>query len=163
MSGSENACSNLNSENREREWRTLLEAAGLIPTWVCPAAILPPARRWELLKWARRKNSIIVENDHDAEFRDEGRPLESLQGLDTEGRIVCLADEPGRDPRGNPAIGRNTLRPVGTGRSVPPSTSERVVRGPNVGFQLMRTDVGAFPELRRLEICTGDHALNDDA
>jgi GntR family transcriptional regulator/MocR family aminotransferase len=53
-------------------------------------AILPLARRFELLKWARRKNSIIVENDHDGEFHYEGRPLESLQGLDTEGRIVYL-------------------------------------------------------------------------
>jgi GntR family transcriptional regulator/MocR family aminotransferase len=53
-------------------------------------AILPLARRLELLKWARRKNSIIVENDHDGEFHYEGRPLESLQGLDTEGRIVYL-------------------------------------------------------------------------
>jgi GntR family transcriptional regulator / MocR family aminotransferase len=53
-------------------------------------AILPLARRFELLKWARRKNSIIVENDHDGEFHYEGRPLESLQGLDREGRIVYL-------------------------------------------------------------------------
>ena len=53
-------------------------------------AILPLARRLQLLEWARRKNSIIVENDHDGEFHYEGRPLESLQGLDTEGRIVYL-------------------------------------------------------------------------
>ena len=43
-----------------------------------------------LLEWARRKNSAIVENDHDGEFHYEGRPLESLQGLDTEGRIVYV-------------------------------------------------------------------------
>ncbi|MGA2889178.1 MAG: PLP-dependent aminotransferase family protein [Terracidiphilus sp.] len=53
-------------------------------------AILPLARRLALLDWARRKNSIIVENDHDGEFHYEGRPVESLQGLDTEGRIVYL-------------------------------------------------------------------------
>lgn len=53
-------------------------------------AILPLARRLALLDWARRKNSIIIENDHDGEFHYEGRPLESLQGLDTEGRIVYL-------------------------------------------------------------------------
>ncbi|HEX4758856.1 MAG TPA: PLP-dependent aminotransferase family protein [Terracidiphilus sp.] len=53
-------------------------------------AILPLARRLQLLEWARRKNSIIVENDHDGEFHYEGRPLESMQGLDTEGRIVYL-------------------------------------------------------------------------
>src|ERR1700733_5259109 len=53
-------------------------------------AILPLARRLALLAWARRENSVIVENDHDGEFHYEGRPLESLQGLDTEGRIVYV-------------------------------------------------------------------------
>lgn len=53
-------------------------------------AILPLARRLALLAWARRKNSVIVENDHDGEFHYEGRPLESMQGLDTEGRIVYI-------------------------------------------------------------------------
>jgi GntR family transcriptional regulator/MocR family aminotransferase len=52
--------------------------------------ILPLARRLALLEWARRNNSVIVEDDYDGEFHYEGRPLESLQGLDTEGRIVYL-------------------------------------------------------------------------
>ncbi len=52
--------------------------------------ILPLARRLVLLAWASRNNSVIVENDHDGEFHYEGRPLESLQGLDTEGRIVYV-------------------------------------------------------------------------
>jgi GntR family transcriptional regulator/MocR family aminotransferase len=53
-------------------------------------AILPLARRFALLEWARRKNAVIVEDDYDGEFHYEGRPLESLQGLDTEGRVVYL-------------------------------------------------------------------------
>jgi GntR family transcriptional regulator / MocR family aminotransferase len=53
-------------------------------------AILPLARRLALLEWARRNNSVIVEDDYDGEFHYEGRPLESLQGLDTEGRIVYI-------------------------------------------------------------------------
>jgi GntR family transcriptional regulator / MocR family aminotransferase len=53
-------------------------------------AILPLARRLALLEWARRKNAVIVENDYDGEFHYEGRPLESLQGLDTEGRVIYL-------------------------------------------------------------------------
>ena len=72
----------------------LPEQAGLIfvtPSHQFPTgAILSLARRLALLDWARRKNSIIVENDHDGEFHYEGRPLESMQGLDTEGRIVYL-------------------------------------------------------------------------
>jgi GntR family transcriptional regulator/MocR family aminotransferase len=53
-------------------------------------AILPLDRRLALLEWARRKNAVIVEDDYDGEFHYEGRPLESLQGLDTEGRIVYV-------------------------------------------------------------------------
>jgi GntR family transcriptional regulator/MocR family aminotransferase len=52
--------------------------------------ILPLTRRIQLLEWASRKNAVIVEDDHDGEFHYEGRPLESLQGLDTEGRIVYV-------------------------------------------------------------------------
>jgi GntR family transcriptional regulator/MocR family aminotransferase len=53
-------------------------------------AILPLARRVALLAWARRKNAVIVEDDYDGEFRYEGQPLESLQGLDTDGRILYV-------------------------------------------------------------------------
>lgn len=53
-------------------------------------AILSLARRQALLEWARRKNAVIVEDDYDGEFRYEGQPLESLQGLDTEGRVIYV-------------------------------------------------------------------------
>lgn len=53
-------------------------------------AILPIARRLALLEWARRANAVIVEDDYDGEFRYEGQPLESLQGLDTDGRVVYI-------------------------------------------------------------------------
>jgi GntR family transcriptional regulator/MocR family aminotransferase len=53
-------------------------------------AILPLARRQALLQWARRRNAVIVEDDYDGEFRYQGKPLESLQGLDTEGRVVYV-------------------------------------------------------------------------
>lgn len=53
-------------------------------------AILPLGRRLALLEWARRKNAVIVEDDYDGEFRYQEQPLESLQGLDTEGRIVYI-------------------------------------------------------------------------
>lgn len=33
---------------------------------------------------------MVVEDDYDGEFHYEGRPLESLQGLDREGRIVYI-------------------------------------------------------------------------
>jgi GntR family transcriptional regulator/MocR family aminotransferase len=53
-------------------------------------AILSLARRLELLQWARRKSAVIVEDDYDGEFRYEGQPLESLQGLDREGRVIYI-------------------------------------------------------------------------
>ncbi len=53
-------------------------------------AILSLERRLALLEWARRKNAIIIEDDYDGEFHYDGRPLESLQGLDSEGRIVYI-------------------------------------------------------------------------
>lgn len=53
-------------------------------------AILPLGRRLALLDWATRANAIVVEDDYDGEFRYEGQPLESLQGLDTEGRVVYV-------------------------------------------------------------------------
>jgi len=53
-------------------------------------AILPLARRLALLDWAKHSNAVIVEDDYDGEFRYEGQPLESLQGLDAEGRIIYV-------------------------------------------------------------------------
>ena len=52
--------------------------------------ILSLARRLALLEWAKRNQAIVVEDDYDGEFRYEGQPLESLQGLDTEGRVIYI-------------------------------------------------------------------------
>ena len=52
--------------------------------------VLPLARRIELLEWAKRRNAVIVEDDYDGEFRYEGQPLESLQGLDREARVIYI-------------------------------------------------------------------------
>jgi GntR family transcriptional regulator/MocR family aminotransferase len=53
-------------------------------------AILSLARRLALLEWARHQNAVIVEDDYDGEFRYDDQPLESLQGLDTEGRVIYI-------------------------------------------------------------------------
>ena len=53
-------------------------------------AVLPLARRMALLEWAKRNEAAIVEDDYDGEFRYGGQPLESLQGLDTEGRVIYI-------------------------------------------------------------------------
>lgn len=52
--------------------------------------IMPISRRVELLKWAKECNGYIIEDDYDGEFRHEGRPIPSLQGLDACGRVIYL-------------------------------------------------------------------------
>ena len=53
-------------------------------------AILPLSRRLALLEWARRCNAALVEDDYDGEFRYDGQPLESLQGLDRDSRVIYV-------------------------------------------------------------------------
>ncbi|MFD2368561.1 PLP-dependent aminotransferase family protein [Brevibacillus sp. GCM10020057] len=52
--------------------------------------VMPYAKRLKLLQWAKRTGSYIMEDDYDGEFRYNGRPIPSLQGLDTEGRVIYL-------------------------------------------------------------------------
>jgi GntR family transcriptional regulator/MocR family aminotransferase len=47
-------------------------------------------RRLALLDWASRAGAWVMEDDFDSEYRYEGRPLASLQGLDTDGRVVYV-------------------------------------------------------------------------
>ncbi|MBB6096762.1 GntR family transcriptional regulator/MocR family aminotransferase [Deinobacterium chartae] len=44
-------------------------------------AVLPLARRLELLEWASRVGAWVIEDDYNSEFRFESRPLSALQGL----------------------------------------------------------------------------------
>lgn len=48
------------------------------------------ARRLALLDWAERAGSWILEDDYDSELRYEGRPLASVQGIDTSGRVIYV-------------------------------------------------------------------------
>jgi GntR family transcriptional regulator/MocR family aminotransferase len=48
------------------------------------------ARRIALLEWAVGHNAVIVEDDYDSEFRFADRPLEPLQSLDRDGRVVYV-------------------------------------------------------------------------
>lgn len=51
-------------------------------------AILPMGRRLQLLEWARQGASFVFEDDYDSEFRHHGPPLETLQSLDRDGRVI---------------------------------------------------------------------------
>ncbi|HEX3987050.1 MAG TPA: PLP-dependent aminotransferase family protein [Acidobacteriaceae bacterium] len=48
------------------------------------------SRRFQLLEWARQSSSWIVEDDYDSEYRFESMPIPSLQGLDTDGRVIYI-------------------------------------------------------------------------
>ena len=48
------------------------------------------ARRLSLLEWASRAGAWILEDDYDSEYRYAGRPVPSLQGLDTQGRVIYI-------------------------------------------------------------------------
>ena len=52
--------------------------------------IMPLERRLALLAWAARAGAWIVEDDYVSEFRYEGHPLEALQSLDRDGRVVYV-------------------------------------------------------------------------
>ncbi|HXH22226.1 MAG TPA: PLP-dependent aminotransferase family protein, partial [Dehalococcoidia bacterium] len=47
-------------------------------------------RRLALLSWADAHNAAIVEDDYDSEFRFGGRPIEPLQTLDRNGRVIYV-------------------------------------------------------------------------
>ncbi|MGZ4113216.1 MAG: MocR-like pyridoxine biosynthesis transcription factor PdxR, partial [Tumebacillaceae bacterium] len=53
-------------------------------------SVLSLERRQELLRWAARRNAIIIEDDYDSEFRYKGRPIEPLKTLDRNGRVVYI-------------------------------------------------------------------------
>ena len=51
---------------------------------------LPVTRRQALLQWARRHRAWIVEDDYDGEFRYGQRPIDALQSMDAEGRVIYI-------------------------------------------------------------------------
>jgi GntR family transcriptional regulator/MocR family aminotransferase len=72
-----------------------LEASGADAVVVTPShqfptgAVMGAERRHALLAWARARERVIVEDDYDAEFRYDRRPLAALQGLDP-ARVVYV-------------------------------------------------------------------------
>jgi GntR family transcriptional regulator / MocR family aminotransferase len=47
-------------------------------------------RRMLLLNWAVRNDAWIIEDDYDSEYRFGSRPIASLQGLDTNARVIYI-------------------------------------------------------------------------
>jgi len=53
-------------------------------------ATLSARRRMALLEWARTNDRWIVEDDFDSEYRFRTRPLPSLQGMDSDARVLYV-------------------------------------------------------------------------
>jgi GntR family transcriptional regulator/MocR family aminotransferase len=64
--------------------------------FVCPSHQMPlgmpmsMARRKALLSWARDRDTAIVEDDYDSEFRFGGQRLDALHALDSAGRVFYI-------------------------------------------------------------------------
>ena len=65
--------------------------AHISPTHHYPTGIVTPiGRRQALLRWAEETGGFIIEDDYDSEFRFVGRPIPTLQSIDTSGRVVYM-------------------------------------------------------------------------
>ncbi|MBO5197048.1 MAG: PLP-dependent aminotransferase family protein [Lachnospiraceae bacterium] len=74
-----------------------LIASGASIAYVTPShqyplgTIMTVRRRTDLLAWAAEEpDRYIIEDDHDSEFRYKGKPIPSLQGMDSANRVIYL-------------------------------------------------------------------------
>jgi GntR family transcriptional regulator / MocR family aminotransferase len=66
-------------------------AAHVTPSHQYPLGVMMSAsRRMQLLNWAQRAGSWILEDDYDSEYRYESQPVASLQGLDQNARVIYV-------------------------------------------------------------------------
>jgi len=66
-------------------------AAFVTPSHQFPLGVsMSASRRLQLLDWAQGAGSWIIEDDYDSEYRYESSPLASLQGLDTNARVIYV-------------------------------------------------------------------------
>src|SRR5213596_40931 len=66
-------------------------AAFVAPSHQYPLGVTMSAtRRLELLEWAQRTGAWIIEDDYDSEYRYDGMPIASLQGLDRNARVIYI-------------------------------------------------------------------------
>lgn len=73
-----------------------LPASGVSAIHISPAHHYPTGqvmsigRRQALLRWAEETGGIIIEDDYDSELRFTGRPIPTLQSIDTCGRVIYV-------------------------------------------------------------------------
>lgn len=89
--------------------------------------VLARHRRLELLRWAGRNNAAVLEDDYDSEFRHVARPLEPLQRLDRDGRVIYVGTFSKTVPRpfGSASWSRHHRSSRRSALSAKPSTGAR--------------------------------------
>jgi GntR family transcriptional regulator/MocR family aminotransferase len=71
--------------------RRKARAAFVTPSHQYPlGSTMSASRRLQLLNWARSSGAWIVEDDYDSAYRFESMPIPSLQGLDTDLRVIYI-------------------------------------------------------------------------
>lgn len=95
----------------------LLTPAHQFPTGV----VLAPARRAALLEWARRVDGIVLEDDYDAEFRYDRRPVGALQGAEPS-RVALFG-----------SLSKTLSPALGLGWMVTPARWSEAMRSPELG------------------------------
>jgi GntR family transcriptional regulator / MocR family aminotransferase len=66
-------------------------AALVTPSHQYPLGVtMSASRRLQLLDWAQSSESWIIEDDYDSEYRYESMPIASLQGLDSNSRVIYV-------------------------------------------------------------------------
>lgn len=66
-------------------------AALVTPSHQYPLGVtMSASRRMQLLDWAQSSESWIIEDDYDSEYRYESLPIASLQGLDSNSRVIYV-------------------------------------------------------------------------
>lgn len=90
------ACMAVPVDGEGLDTEALPEGANLRLAYVTPShqfplgGVLPIGRRLALLEWAQRHKAWIVEDDYDGEFRYGQRPIDALQSVDVDGRVIYI-------------------------------------------------------------------------
>lgn len=139
--------------------RTDLRAVLTAPAHQFPlGTVLVPERRAALLDWARRVDGVVLEDDYDAEFRYDRRPVAAVQGMDPS-RVVLFK-----------SLSKTLSPALGIGWIVaPPRWTQQLHRADQVDAQPSALDQLAFAELlesgaydRHLRSCRQRYRLRRD-